>query len=342
MRHVNLASEALSAVVGKANSGGDERWPGRDGFRVGPRIIFDGLAAFAVGGRHHMNLRQLNQSGAEPTGQVPSPAEESLRRRYGQQAPNLGAVWNTVLAGLLAHRSVRAWRPDKLPDGALEAIIAAAQSAASSSNLQTWSVLVVEDEARKARLSEIAGKQAFIRQAPLFLVWLADLSRVERLAREAGKPDEGIHFLETFLVSVIDAALAAQNAVVALESLGLGGVYIGAMRNDINAVASELGLPPHVVAVFGLCVGYPDPDRAYEVKPRLPQQVVVHRETYQIRPRDQAIASYDDVLRQFQVSQNLPAIGWVEAVLKRMGSVGAMYGRENLKAELGALGYQLR
>src|SRR3569833_3811073 len=132
---------------------------------------------------------------------------------------------------LLAHRSIRSYRPDPVPGHTVETLVAAAQSAASSSNLQTWSVVAVEDPARKQRLSEFAGNQKHIREAPLFLVWLADLSRAERLAEREGRPDDGIHFLETLFVAVIDAALAAQNAVVALEAQGLGAVYIGALRN---------------------------------------------------------------------------------------------------------------
>ena len=267
---------------------------------------------------------------------------EPLQLRYGPDAPDTAGIWNAVLSGLLAHRSVRAYRPDKIPDGALEAIIAAAQSASSSSNLQAWSVIVVEDEARKARLAEFAGGQNHIRQAPLFLVWLADLARAERLARLAGRPEEGLPFLETFLVAAIDATLAAQNAVVALESLGLGAVYIGAIRNRPDAVAAELGLPPHVAPLFGLCIGYADSDAPAAVKPRLPQNVVVHRETYALETQDDGIAAYDRILREFQVSQRLPATGWVEAVLSRLASVQRLNGRDELKAKLRALGFALR
>ncbi|WP_415078380.1 nitroreductase family protein [Pseudomonas cerasi] len=71
--------------------------------------------------------------------------------------------------------------------------------------------------------------------------------------------------LESLLLGTIDSALAAQNAVVALESLGLGSVYIGAIRNDIEGVAKELGLPPQVYPVFGLCVGYPSAERPAQV-----------------------------------------------------------------------------
>lgn len=65
--------------------------------------------------------------------------------------------------------------------------------------------------------------------------------------------------LDTFLMAVVDAALAAQNAVVAAESLALGTCYIGAIRNRSQEMAAELGLVPGTFATFGLCVGHPMP-----------------------------------------------------------------------------------
>jgi nitroreductase len=266
----------------------------------------------------------------------------ALRKRYGEHLPEIGSEWNDILAQLLAHRSTRSYMPDPVPPHIVETLVAAAQSAASSSNLQTWSVVVVEDQARKERLAEFAGNQKHVREAPLFLVWLADLSRAERLARREARPDEGIQFLETLLIAVIDAALAAQNAVVAAESLGLGSVYIGALRNKPQAVAEELGLPPNVFAVFGLCVGYPDITAEEDVKPRLRQSVVVHRERYAPTDEVAGIAAYDETLRQFQHSQSLPAVGWREAVLRRLGSVKALNGRDKLIDALRALGFGLK
>lgn len=105
--------------------------------------------------------------------------------------------------------------------------------------------------------------------------------------------------MESLLLGTIDAALAAQNAVVALESLGLGSVYIGGIRNDIKGVAKELGLPPKVYPVFGLCVGYPSPDQPAKVKPRLPQQAVLHRETYSIAAEEGVLSEYDARLGAF-------------------------------------------
>ena len=83
------------------------------------------------------------------------------------------AAWNEVLDTILNHRSVRGFLPNALPQGTLETLIAAAQSASTSSNLQFWSVVAVEETERKSRLAELAGQQQFIRDAPLLLVWLA-------------------------------------------------------------------------------------------------------------------------------------------------------------------------
>lgn len=148
--------------------------------------------------------------------------DELLRSRYGSIPFDVDDRWTLSLATLLSHRSIRAYQPDPLPPNTLETLIAAAQSAATSSNLQTWSVIAVEEVDRKAQLAEVANRQAHIYQAPLFLVWLADLARLTRIAEQLGLPHEGLDYLEMFLTASIDAALAAQNAVVAAESLGLG------------------------------------------------------------------------------------------------------------------------
>lgn len=269
-------------------------------------------------------------------------AEAVLNARYGTPWNGPVPAWNATLDTLLAHRSVRAYSERPLPAGTLEMLVAAAQSAATSSNLQTWSVVAVEDEQRKARLASFAANQSHVREAPLFLVWLADLSRLERVASQANAPLEGLHYLETLLVGAIDAALAAQNAVVALESLGLATVYVGAIRNQPEKVALELGLPPRVLPVFGMCVGYEDETRTAVVKPRLPQEVVLHREQYDARSQQSSIDLYDDVTAGFQTAQGLDDTGWSTRSLSRWRSSASLHGRDRLRDALNALGFELR
>jgi nitroreductase len=265
-----------------------------------------------------------------------------LHARYRDPALRGALPLNPVLETILRHRSCRAFLPDPLPPAALEAIVAAASSAATSSNMQVWSLVVVEDKARKARLAALAGGQAHVEQCPTFLVWLADLARLDAIARDSQAKAEGIHYLELFMVALIDAALAAQNAVVALESLGLGSVYIGALRNRPEQVAAELGLPKLVFPAFGLCVGTPDPRHPGAIKPRLPQGVVVHRETYAEGIDGAAIAAYDGRMSAFQAEQGMAQERWTQRTLGRAKGAASLSGRHRMREALANLGFELR
>ena len=262
------------------------------------------------------------------------------RNRDGALAPP--AQWNDVLATILHHRSVRGFLPERLPEGTLDLLVAAAQSASTSSNLQVWSVVAVEEAAHKSQLATLAGDQQFIRDAPLLLVWLADLARLDGIAADRQQHVDGTQFLEEFIVAVVDAALAAQSALIAAESLGLGGVYIGAMRNHPEQVADALHLPPHVFAVFGMAIGWPDPAKATGIKPRLPPSVVLHRETYGAEAQRAGIARYDATMRDFQREQGMRPIDWTQQCINRVKDAAALRGRDRMREALRNLGFELR
>ncbi|MET8794864.1 nitroreductase family protein [Nocardia sp. NPDC004568] len=233
---------------------------------------------------------------------APSP-DQVVAQRYRAPAPAAPAEWNPVLRVLHEHRSIRRYLPDPLPDGVLELLISAAQSAPTSSNLQVWSVVAVRDPQRKARLAALAGDQEQIRQAPLLLVWTADLARLRGLAAERGAPLDGADYLESSYVAFLDAALAAQNALVRLV------------------------------------VGRPDPAENARVKPRLPQAAVLHEETY--TPAGLAdIDDYEQRIAQFYAEQDL-AHSWIDRVLARLGTAEALEGRDRLRESLAAQGFPL-
>jgi len=269
--------------------------------------------------------------------------EELFRKRYGRDFPRVDLASVNAVETLLSHRSVRKYDSRSVPSGTLELIVAAAQSAASSSNLQLWSVITVEDAERRRRLSKVAGDQAHVRENPLFLVWLADLHRATTLARSLGVEPQGLEYLEMFLMASVDAALAAQNAVVAAEAQGLGSVYIGALRNRPEEAAQILGLPPRVFALFGLCLGYPADGAPAAVKPRLPQSVVLSRNSYAPLGED-AIRRYDEVMTKFyeEHGMDVPAGGWSVHSARRVQSAAALNGRHRLVEALHALGFELR
>ncbi len=266
-----------------------------------------------------------------------------LAARYGEQnTPATPAIaWNRVLETLLNHRSIRRFSAQPLPNGVIELLVAAAQSAPSTSNLQAFSIVAVEDMARKARLSKFAANQKHVAEAPLLFMFVADLARLRQIAAANGDPSDGLDYTESFLVAVADAAFAAQNCLIALESIGLGACYIGAMRNHPQAVAEELGLPPGAFVVFGMTIGYPDPNVETGVKPRLPQSIVLHREQY-APPAPADIAAYDEALRAFRLDQLMSDIAWSKQATGRVSGPESLMGRHVLREVLQARGFALK
>ncbi|WP_159996915.1 NADPH-dependent oxidoreductase [Roseomonas sp. 18066] len=268
----------------------------------------------------------------------------SLAQRYAAGDAPSAILHNPTIDALLQHRTVRRFDTGRaLPENLVETLVAAAQSAATSSNLQSWSVIAVTDPARRARLAGLAAGQGFVAEAPLFLVWVADLSRNRALGAAQGQDLSGLDYLESFMVAAIDAALAAQNATIAAEALGLGTCYIGALRNQPEPVAAELGLPPGAMGLFGMGVGWPVQGPHSAVKPRLPQSVVLHHETYRAEPADAAaVTRYDAAMEEFSTRVGQGSQRWVPRMLSRLADAAALSGRDRMRAALTTLGFGLK
>ena len=183
---------------------------------------------------------------------------------------------NAVLRQLAAHRSIRRFRPDRVPDEHVREAVGAAQMAATSHWVQAYALLQIEDPATRARLRELTGEQAHVEEAGAFFLVCADARRHRLIADRAGVPY--VPNLESFLTGVVDASLFAQNLVVAFESLGYGICYIGGIRNRLPELDRLLEIPELVLPLFGLCVGVP----AEEPRqlPRLPVEAVWMKERY--------------------------------------------------------------
>ena len=255
-----------------------------------------------------------------------------LGQRYGGAVPASIAPANDVIALLQRHRSVRSFTNEGIDEDTVALIVSAAQSAATSSNMQAWSVIEVRDPAHKDAVSVLAGDQAFIRAAPVFLVFVADWARHRAVAEHRGEAAEGVGYMESTLVGFIDAALAAQNATIAAESLGLGAVYVGAVRNRPEELADLLHLPSGAFPVVGIALGHPDPADRAGIKPRLPQDVVLHRETYLAAP-DESIVDYDAAVRTYYAGQGT-AHGWIGTILGRIRNAATLRGRAAMRGAL--------
>lgn len=186
---------------------------------------------------------------------------------------------------LCQHRSIRAYTSQPITEQQRIAILSAAQSASTSSFMQCSSIIRITDPQIRAQLAELAGPQPWVAQAAEFWVFCADFNRHQQIC-----PQAELGLAEQLLLGTVDTALMAQNAMVAAESLGLGGVFIGGLRNHPHEVTSLLSLPRFVLPLFGLCLGWPDADP--DLKPRLPQSMLVHENSYQaVDP--QVLAEYD-------------------------------------------------
>ncbi|MDR2128228.1 MAG: nitroreductase family protein [Burkholderiaceae bacterium] len=268
---------------------------------------------------------------------------ELVRERYGPDQ-QYDVLDNAVVRHILKHRSVRSFAPTPLPANTVQTLVAAAQAGSSSSNLQVWSVVALQDVAHKKQHAIWAKDQDFVRQAPLFLIWLADLSRNRLLAQvPEGVRIDGTDYLESVVLTAVDTAIAAQNAVLAAESLGLGAVYVGAIRSHIRAIAKDLRLPPYVFPLFGTAIGYPADGLVTHIRPRLPQAAAVHHEHYDASAQKQAGQSYDQTLDAFWKKQGIEHPLWTRHLATRLGNV-SQSGDERyaLREVLQELGFPLR
>lgn len=187
---------------------------------------------------------------------------------------------NSIIETILNHRSVRNFEDKPLTKEQITTIVQSAQSASTSSFIQAYSIIGVTDEEKKRKLAELAGNQSYVAENGHFFVFCADLYRHELISEmEQTDMSESLESTEKFMVMVIDAALAAQNAAIAAESIGLGICYIGGIRNNLPEVCELLKTPKRVIPLFGLAVGYPE--KLNDKKPRLPLPHIYHENQYE-------------------------------------------------------------
>ena len=248
---------------------------------------------------------------------------ESLSQRFGTEVAEVP----DALAPFLAHRSVRRYTDEAIPESILAGLIAAAQSAATSSNLQSWSVISIEDPVKRKLIAEACDHQKQVETAPVFLAFLADLNRINQYAIKAGVVPDGLDTTEMYTVAVIDAALAAERLVCAAEALGYGICYIGALRNHPDTIKELLNLPEKTFGAFGLCIGRPAETARAHIKPKLQQDQIWFREEY---PSELDSEEYDArMVEYFETSGMASEDSWSKKSGKRVMTTG-LSGREAL------------
>lgn len=211
---------------------------------------------------------------------------------------------------LMNHVSVRSFEKRPVSEETVETIIRCAQMAPTSSHFQTCTIIRTRDADKRAKLAEIAGGQEWVKQAPVVLLFCGDLHRSRKYYKNIDP--SYLANTEAYTVAVVDTALAMQKAYIAAQSLGLGGVVVGGIRNDVQQVSALFRLPEMVFPLFLLCLGYPAETPGQ--KPRLPMEVILKEEFYNESDDARNIEAYDDLMREYygQRTGNASRDSWTE------------------------------
>jgi FMN reductase (NADPH) len=238
---------------------------------------------------------------------------------------------NEVIETILNHRSIRKFEDKPLTKEQIEIIIASAQAASTSSYIQAYTIIGITDKEKKTKLAELAGNQAYVAENSIFLVFCGDLHRHEL----AGKMEErdvipSLESTEKFMVALIDAALAAQNAAIAAESMGLGLCYIGGIRNNLPEVQKLLKTPERVIPLFGVAIGYPA--KTTDKKPRLPMSNIYHENEYE-QNEEKMLAElneYNEVISSYyeERTKGKRKDRWTEQMANMLERKSRMYMKE--------------
>ena len=183
---------------------------------------------------------------------------------------------NETIKTQLNHRSIRQFKPLALTREEVNLLVDVARHTATSNFRQSYSIISITDETLKEEIAEIAN-QPYIPNAGHLFVFVVDQRRNTLIAEAKGAEALVQGSPERFISAFSDAMIAAQNVVVAAESLGMGTVYLGSILNDNAKLSELLKLPKYVYPAVGLAVGWPDQEP--QLKPRLPRHVI-HMENY--------------------------------------------------------------
>lgn len=199
---------------------------------------------------------------------------------------------NPIIRSLTERKSVRAYANREIPEESAQMILAAAAQAPTAGNQQLYTILRITDPDRKRRLADSCDHQPFIAQAKLVLVFCADCLKWYNAFKAAGcgprLPDAGDLFL-----AVSDANIAAQNAVTAAESLGIGSCYIGDIMENAETQREILNLPRYVFPAAMVVFGYPTDQQKEREKPRrFEQKYIVQENCYHELTDDQLRAMF--------------------------------------------------
>ncbi len=217
---------------------------------------------------------------------------QALDHRFGESF-GIDPAWAGLdeLARQASRGTQRRYQARDVDSALLRLLCACALSAPTKSDLQQGELLIVEDAHQRRVLADLMPDQAWLRDAPAFVVVLANGRRLPQLCELRGKPFVNDH-LDAFFNASVDAGIVLGTLVRAAEAVGLGCCPVSVIREHAERVSELLALPPRVLPVAGLCLGWPQQPARISV--RLPLQMTVHHDRYDEGDVAQRLQSYDE------------------------------------------------
>ena len=218
-------------------------------------------------------------------------------------------MMNETIKLLMAHSSCRSFLDKPVSEDVADAVIECAQRAPTSSYLQAYSIIRVEDKEKRKALAEFAGGQEWVEKAGLALLFCADLHRLDVVLDVADK--NVLHNAELYTVAVTDAALASSRALVAAQALGLGGVFVGGVRNETEQMAELFELPDMVFPMYVLCMGYPA-DIPHQ-RPRMDKSLISAVDSYPDIKGPEQLEEYEKAVSEYflNITNGRSGRGWI-------------------------------
>lgn len=231
--------------------------------------------------------------------------------------------------------SLRQYDDREIAGEDLDKILEAVSLAPTAGNQQLYSVIVIKNEETKKKLAESCDHQPFIAKAPLLLLFVADQQKwfdYYRMngCREFAEREEGLSWEEPnesdLILSVEDAMIAAQNAVIMAESLGIGSCYIGDILENYEYHRELFHLPRHAVPISLLCLGYYRDGHRRVHRERFDRKFVVFEETYRRLSEEELEEMFAEKAKGFVKGPAITAGNFAQAFYKR--KTGAAFSKE--------------
>lgn len=222
---------------------------------------------------------------------------------------------NEVLNNIQKHRSIRKYIDKDIDEDLLDEILDAARHASSHHNIQAYNIIKIRDQSKKRLISNYAANQKWVEDAPVFIILSMDYYRINQ-ACNMNEKNIQVDEIESIIIGAVDTALVGQNIMTAAESMGLGGVIIGGIRNNVEELIKILKLPEYTFPVFGICLGYPDPDQIPSTKPRFPKEAVIFNEEYNRDLVSKSLIEYESITEEYYTKRTngIRTEGWAKQI----------------------------